>query len=61
MPILAFHFCMYKIFFQSGTVKKLLQRVHKETEIRVDVIDVAFPIESQQAVRHAILNFAFCV
>lgn len=34
-----------------GTVMKLLQRIGRETEIRVDVIDVTFPITSQESVR----------
>ena len=34
-----------------GTVLKLLQRIDRETDIRVDVIDVTFPIKSQESVR----------
>ena len=34
----------------TGTVMKLLQRVDRETDIRVDVIDITFPLESQESV-----------
>lgn len=33
-----------------GTVIKLLQRIDRETEIRVDLIDVAFPVESPESI-----------
>ena len=48
--------CTYAIrtlrwcFAGVGTVMKLLQRVHRETELRVDVVEVPFPIESQESV-----------
>ena len=46
----------------AGTVIKLLQRINEETEIRLDVIDVPFPVESSESVRckHQIATYMQC-